>query len=454
MDDFQSMNPYTFEVAYNHEATALDGLDSVVRKAHTDFLLWKEKSFEERAVHFQHLRQMMLNLTEEYGEIASNEMGKPITEAIKEVEKCADLCNFYSKNAKTFLKTEYIETEFHKSLVTYEPMGVIFGVMPWNYPYWQILRFAIPALMAGNAVIIKPAPNVFQCAKALEHLFWEAEFPKHLFQVVYINEALTPLIIKEKKIQGVAFTGSAEGGSVIAALAGKYLKKTIVELGGNDPFIILDDANIQEAVKAVVASRFSNCGQACIAAKRLIITAGVAEEVIPLIEKAIDALVLGDPLDKNTQLGPLARPDLLDRLEEQVNQSIKAGAKVLKGGKRIKDSNFFEPTILTDVPKGCPAYEDELFGPVLSIFIVENEEKAIELANDSDYGLGASVWTKDLKHGEKIAKKIEAGQVFVNRRVRSDARLPFGGTKQSGYGRELSVAGIREFTDTKVIVVD
>lgn len=454
MDDFQSMNPFTLEVAYDHGATALDELDSVVRKAHKDFLLWREKPFKERAVHFQHLRQMMLNLSEEYGKIAVNEMGKPITEAKKEVEKGASLCDFYAKNAENFLKTEYIETGFHKSLVTYEPMGVLLGVMPWNYPYWQILRFAIPALMAGNAVIIKPSPNVFQCAKALEHLFWEAEFPRHLFQVVYINEALTPLIIKEKKIQGVAFTGSAQGGSAVAALAGKYLKKTIVELGGNDPFIILDNANIEEAVKAVVASRFANCGQACIAAKRLIVTAGVAEEVISLVKKAVGELIVGDPLEKETQIGPLARPDLVDKLEEQVNQSIAAGAKVLKGGKRIEDSNFFEPTILIDVPKGCPAYEEELFGPVLSIFVVENEEKAIELANDSDYGLGASVWTKDLKHGEKIAKRIEAGQVFVNRRVRSDARLPFGGTKQSGYGRELSVAGIREFTNTKVIVVD
>lgn len=453
-DDFISISPYTNLEVYEHEATALDGLDKKVERGHQAYLDWKKLSYAERAVHFQHLRQMLLNLSEEYGVIASNEMGKPIKEAAKEINKCSDLCDYFSKNTQRHLSTQHIETEFHKSMITFEPLGVLLGVMPWNYPYWQILRFAVPALMAGNAVLIKPAPNVFQCAKALEHLFWEAGFPRDVFQVLYIHESLMTLVMREKPLRGVAFTGSPKGGAAIAEMAGKYLKKAVLELGGNDAFIILEDAKIKSAVDAVVASRFNNCGQTCVSAKRLILVESIADEVLPILKSAVEELKLGNPLDKDTDLGPLARPDLVENLARQVKETVELGAKVLTGGKRIKDTNFFEATILTDIPKDSPSYTEELFGPVLSVFIVKNEAQAVALANDSEYGLGASIWTSDLKRGEKLAKKIEAGTVSVNGIVKSDPRLPFGGIKKSGYGRELGAEGIREFVNIKTIIVD
>ena len=451
--DFESISPYSNEVVYSHEATALDEIEDVIRNGHNAYLEWKNKTFAERAVHFQHLRQMLLNLNYDYGMIASNEIGKPIEEAAQEIDKCASLCDFYSKNAKTYLSTKFIETEHYKTMVTYEPVGVLLGVMPWNYPYWQILRFAVPALMAGNAVVIKPAPNAFQCAKALEHLFWESGFPRQIFQVLYVNEILTELAIKDPLVRGVVFTGSTEGGSIIASRAGKYLKKTVLELGGNDAFIIMADADIKTAIETVVKSRFSNNGQACIAAKRLIVVKEIADKIFPMLLKAIDGIKMGNPTLKETTLGPLARPDLADKIESQVNETVKMGADVLIGGRRVKDTNFYEPTILTNIPKGSPAYQDELFGPVLSVFVVESEEEAIELANDSKYGLGASVWTSDLKRGERMARQLHVGMVAINAQVKSDPRLPFGGVKMSGYGKELSASGIREFVNEKAIIV-
>ncbi|MGB0862450.1 MAG: NAD-dependent succinate-semialdehyde dehydrogenase [Saprospiraceae bacterium] len=451
--DFESINPYNNEVVYTHEATALDNIDVFIKKGHSAYLDWKDKTYEERAVQFQHLRQMLINLTEEYGAIATNEMGKPLVESAKELKKCAKLCDFYSKNAKAFLATEFIETEHYKTMVTYEPIGVILGVMPWNYPFWQIMRFAIPTMMAGNAVVVKPAPNTFQCAKALQHLFWEAGFPRDIFQVLFIPEILTELAIKDIHIQGVAFTGSTKGGSIIASRAGKYLKKSVLELGGNDACIILPDADIKAAVEKAVASRFGNAGQACIATKRLIIHKDIKHLVMPLLQEAVEALKVGNPMLKETNIGPLARPDLVENIERQVNESVEMGAEILIGGKRIKDTNFFEPTILTNIPKESPAYKEELFGPVLSVFVVDSEEEAIELTNDSIYGLAAAVWTRDFKRGEKVAKQLNVGTVAINARVSSDARMPFGGVKQSGYGRELSVSGIREFVNQKSIVV-
>ena len=453
-EDFKSINPYTGEDQYFHKSTSIEELEKKVEFAHKTHLEWKQKTFEEKAVYFQNLRQILLNLSQEYGKIVTQEMGKPITEAIGEIKKCATLCDYYSKNARLFLKDEHIETEFHKSMITYESMGVILGVMPWNFPFWQVIRFAIPTLMAGNAVLVKPAPNVFQSTKALEHLFLEAGFPKDVFQVLYIHHSLTPLVLEKQAVKGVSFTGSVTGGRAVASQAAQYGKKSLLELGGSDPFIILEDANLQKAAKALVASRFKNAGQTCISAKRLIVLKEVADQVLPMIINEVNNLVVGNPLDENTEIGPMARPDLVETLEKQVNKTIELGAKVLVGGKRKSGTNFFEPTILTDIPKGSPCYLEEIFGPVLSVFIVENEEQAIALANDTSFGLGASLWTDDLKKGERLARQIQTGTVAVNSMVRSDVRLPFGGINDSGYGKELSLQGIREFVNAKVIVVN
>ena len=453
-DDFKSINPYTGQEEFLHESTSIDGLENKIKFAQKAHLEWKQKTFEERAIHFQHLRQMLLNLREEYGRIMSLEMGKPVKEAAAEIAKCAILCDYYSKNARLFLKDEHIETEFHKSLITYEPMGVILGVMPWNFPFWQVIRFAAPTLMAGNAVLVKPAPNVFQSSKALEHLFWEAGFPKEIFQNLYIHHSLTPLVLKEQVVKGVAFTGSVGGGRAVASQAAKYGKKSVLELGGSDPFIILEDANLLKAAKALITSRFKNGGQTCISAKRLIILEEIADQVLPIVIDEVRALNVGDPLDEDTDIGPMARPDLVEVLQNQVNETVDLGAKVLVGGKRKSGTNFFEPTVLIDIPKGSPAYSEEIFGPVISIFVVKNEGQAIALANDTTFGLGASLWTKDLKKGERLARKIQTGTVAVNNLVKSDPRLPFGGINDSGYGKELSLQGIREFVNAKVIVVD
>lgn len=454
MADFISVSPYTQKEIYKHNATALDDLDAIIEEVQDDHLEWKDFSFKERAAHVQNLRQMLLNLSYEYGEIAANEMGKPIRQAAAEIHKAADLCNFYAKKSEGFLARQFVHSEFYKSEIHFEPLGIVFGVMPWNFPFWQVLRFAIPAMMAGNGVVIKPAPNVFQSAKALEQLFWECGFPESLFKVLYINEALIPLVVKNPLIKGVAFTGSAEAGAEVAQLAGQNLKKSILELGGSDAFIVLSDADIKKATEALYHARFDNNGQTCIAAKRLIVHRSVANELVNKLVSRLREMKLGDPTNRNTDMGPLARPDLVEKVVEQVEKSVEMGAKVLFGGKRIGETNFYAPTIMIDAPTDSPVCKEEVFGPVLPVFVVDNAEEAIKIANDSDYGLGASIWTSNLRLGEQIGKQLEVGFVAINDRVKSDFRLPFGGTKKSGYGRELSEYGIKEFVNIKSMVVN
>lgn len=452
-NDFQSINPYTKEIEFTHTAADAKTVEKQLANAHQAFLEWRNISFEQRASYLANLASLLLDYSEKMGEIATREMGKPQKEGIGEVKKSATLCEFYIKNGAKFLADEHIETEHHKSLVTYAPTGTILGIMPWNYPYWQILRFAIPTLMAGNAVVIKPAPNVFECAKILERLFWEAGFPKGIFQMLYISHDLTNLVLRDKTVQGVSFTGSVSSGSVVAGLAACYAKKSLLELGGSDAFVILEDANLEKAVAALVLSRFKNAGQTCIAAKRLIVQETVAEEVLRLLITKVSQLKLGNPLENGTHIGPMARLDLVKGLDAQVKETVKMGARIVLGGNRVADTNFYEPTILMDVPVGSPAYEAELFGPVLAVFVVENEAEALRLANDTAFGLGGAVWTEDLEKGERFARNIDAGTVAVNGMVSSDPRLPFGGSKESGYGREMSLEGIRAFVNAKVLVV-
>jgi len=379
-------------------------------------------------------------------------MGKIISESRAEVEKCAWLCEHYAENAETLLKPEFIETDASKSYVRYDAVGVIYGIMPWNFPFWQALRAAVPTIMAGNTFVLKHAPNVMGCGLALEKLFVDADFPRNVFTNLIIDIDLSENVIASPYVQGVTLTGSQRAGSAVAAQAGKYLKKTVMELGGSDPYIVLKDAEINNSCKTGVCSRMLNAGQVCISAKRFIVEEEIFDEFVQEQKSLLESMVLGDPINEETEMGPMARPDLLGGIEKQVEESVKLGAKIICGGKRINDK-FYAPTLITNAKKGMPVYDEETFGPVSVVIPAKDAEDAIRIANDTSYGLGASLWTKDLELAEKLAVKIEAGAVFINGMTKSDPRLPFGGIKQSGYGRELGGLGIREFVNAKTVWV-
>jgi len=362
------------------------------------------------------------------------------------------VCDYYADNAEKFLADEIIETDAGKSFVAFEPIGVVLAVMPWNFPFWQVFRFAAPALMAGNAGILKHASNVPGSALAIEEVFRTAGFPENIFRTLVIPSRAVEDVIKDPRVQAVTLTGSEPAGMAVAATAGHELKKTVLELGGSDPFIVLEDADLPACVNTSVNARMINAGQSCIAAKRFIVVESRVREFEEQQAAIMEAMKMGDPLDETTQVGPLARPDLLDELDEQVQKSIAMGARLLTGGKKADlPGAYYEPTVLTDVKKGMPVYEQETFGPVSAVIPVKDEEEAIAVANDSEFGLGGSVWSRDLKRAEKVARQIYTGAVFVNGMTKSDPRLPFGGVKKSGYGRELSHYGIREFVNIKTI---
>jgi len=381
------------------------------------------------------------------------EMGKPIKDGISEVNKCAWVCDYYAENAKNFLQDEVIETDASKSYVSYQPLGIILAIMPWNFPFWQVFRFAAPGLMAGNVGLLKHASNVFGCALAIEDVFKRAGFPKNTFRSLLVGSSLVNKIIDHPHIKAVTLTGSVPAGKSVARKAGSVLKKTVLELGGSDPYLILEDADLEKAAQICALSRLINSGQSCIAAKRFIVVEQIRDQFEELLIKEMKSYKMGDPLDETTQIGPQARFDLRDALHDQVTKSIEKGAKCILGGIIPNDTGaFYPPTLLTDVKTGMPAYEEELFGPVGSIIIAKSEEEAIKVANDSIFGLGASVFTQNVEKGNKIAREeIQAGCCFVNTYVRSDPRLPFGGIKESGYGRELSSHGIKEFVNIKTI---
>ena len=383
------------------------------------------------------------------------EMGKPITQGRAEVEKCAWVCDYYAEEAIVHLKPETVVTDAPKSYITYQPLGVILAVMPWNFPFWQVLRFVAPCLMVGNGGVLKHASNVPGSALAIEEVFHEAGFPKNLFRTLLVGSQQVDSIIENPIIKAVTLTGSASAGRAVASKAGKMLKRSLLELGGSDPYIILEDANVEEAVFTCVSSRLINSGQSCIAAKRFIVVESQRAKFEELYVYNMKNRKMGDPLSEDVSVGPQARHDLRDELHEQVEGSISKGAKVLLGGNIPEgDGAFYPPTVLTDVKKGMPAYEEELFGPVAAIITVKDESEAIRVANDTPFGLGAAIFTADIERAERIAtQEIEAGSCFINAYVRSDPRLPFGGIKESGYGRELSYYGIREFTNVKTIYV-
>lgn len=423
--------------------------------AHQAFLDWRQLPVAQRGVYVKRLGELVANNKDRLAQQITSSMGKLAREARREVERCSKVCENMPALAEQYLANEAVPTEHPKSYVCYQPLGVILGITPWNFPLWQVIRFAIPNILAGNTVVVKHAPNVFICAEELEKLFLQAGFPPGVFQHFPIEEKQVEQVIRDVRIQGVALTGSVRAGRAVARMAGDALKKVVLELGGSDPFIVLDDADMEEAVEAACAARFMNAGQICVAAKRLLIHKSIADEFLLRYVKKVSHYRFGDPFDEESKLSHLARKDLCDQLEKQVQDSVKLGAKILVGGKRSsKNECAFEATVLDGITKDMPVFREEVFGPVSAIIRFASDQEAIGIANDSDFGLGASVWTRDRQRGEKIALQIDSGMVYVNSLLRSDIRLPFGGVKHSGFGRELGAAGFREFTNIKTIVVN
>lgn len=451
----EAINPATNKVIQSYDEMSHDEVEQILEKTHQAYLLWKEVNFSKRAQTMKKCAQILRNHLEEYARLMTEEMGKPIVQSRAEIEKCASVCDFYAENAKKFLKPEKIKTDAQKSYASFQPLGIVLAVMPWNFPFWQVFRFLAPALMAGNAGVLKHASNVPGCALAIEEVIREAGFPQNLFRTLLIGSKDVDSVIEHSFVKAVTLTGSTLAGKAVAAKAGSVLKKSVLELGGSDPYVILDDADLDMAVSACVASRLVNGGQSCIAAKRFIVVESIRSEFEKLFVEQMKAKKMGNPIEENTDIGPQARHDLRNQLHNQVQQSIKDGAKLLLGGEIPENKGaYYPPTVLTDIKKGVLAYDEELFGPVASIIPAKDEADALEKANDSVFGLGAAVFTKDIKKGERIAEKgLEAGCCFVNAFVRSDPRLPFGGIKESGYGRELSSFGIREFVNIKTVYV-
>lgn len=448
----ETTNPATGERLATYGSHDSDEVDRTLDSARGAFTAWRTTSFAERAVALQRVAAYLRGHKHEIAEIASREMGKPIVEAEAEVEKCTTACAHYAENAERILASEEVASAAARSYVAYRPLGVVLAIMPWNYPYWQVFRFAAPALMAGNVGILKHAANVTGCALEIEKIFRECGLPDGVFSTILVAGKDMDDVIADERIAAVTLTGSEAAGSAVAAQAGRYLKKTVLELGGSDAFIVLADADIEAAAQTAVRARFQNNGQSCIAGKRFIVQTSVYDAFCEAFVRHARALRIGDPLDRATQLGPLARPDLRVEIERQIHESIGMGARTLLGAKRVEGPGaYYEPTILADVTRAMPVFTEETFGPAAAVIRANDEAHAVDLANASPYGLGGNVWTRDISRGEAIAAQIETGAVFINGMTASDPRLPFGGVKLSGYGRELSDVGMREFMNLQTV---
>lgn len=447
----KSINPFDQSLIATYQRDDNATIDKKIKTAAKTFLSWKNRPFSYRADLLKRAGELLRQNTEHYARTISAEMGKILAESRAEVEKCAAACDYFAEHGEIFLKDQVIPTEASKSFVTFQPLGSVLAIMPWNFPFWQVFRFAAPSLMAGNVGLLKHAANVTGCSLLIEKIFSEAGFPEGVFQSLLLDSKQVAGIIERDEIKAVTLTGSEYAGIQVAAAAGKNLKKTVLELGGSDPFIVLEDADLGLAAKIGTQSRMQNAGQSCIAAKRFIVMEKIKDEFTDRFKKNIDTLKQGNQLEALTTTGPIARLDLAEQLEQQLNASVKAGAKLLTGGGREQCN--FQPALLDEVKPGMTAFDEEIFGPVAAIITVKNEQEAIAIANASRYGLGASVWTKDVEKGERIAREIESGSVFVNSLMRSDQRLPFGGVKKSGYGRELAEAGIKEFVNVKSVYI-
>ncbi|WP_332899905.1 NAD-dependent succinate-semialdehyde dehydrogenase [Haladaptatus sp. CMSO5] len=449
----QRVNPATGEPLSTIDEHSDDEVDAALDTAMDTFAEWRNVAIRERQQLLSNAADVLRENKQEYADVMTREMGKPIAASVSEVEKCAWVCDYYAEHAGEQLQDKVIGSEPHaQSKVTYEPLGAVLAVMPWNFPFWQVFRFAAPHLTSGNVGLLKHASNVPECALAIEDVFRKAGYPEGVFQTLLVGSAKVGDVIADDRVAAVTLTGSEAAGRSVAETAGKNLKKTVLELGGSDPFVVLDDADVATAAKVGARARTINSGQSCIAAKRFIVHEAVYDEFLSQFLTELEALTVGDPTDKETDIGPQARKGLMEDLHEQVTASVEAGAIVELGGEPMdRDGYYYPPTVLTDVPDGSPAAEEEIFGPVASVFKVADEAEAIRVANDTNLGLGASVWTADLARGERVGHRIEAGCVFVNELVKSDPRLPFGGIKDSGYGRELAREGMLEFVNQKTM---
>ena len=448
----KSVNPYDSSRIVNYPQVTDMNLAVVLGRANTAFHTFRNTSFNQRTTWMNSVASILRDQSRDFAEVITQEMGKPITEAEAEVKKCAWVCEYYAEHALEFLAKKIVETEAEESSVTYQPLGPILAIMPWNFPFWQVFRFAAPALMAGNTALLKHASNVQGCAGIIEEIFSEAGFQEGVFQNLAISSDRVSSVISNEYVKAVTLTGSEAAGIAVASEAGRYLKKCVLELGGNNAFVVLNDANQELALNIAIPARLQNGGQSCIAAKRFILESWIAEDFVPELVKRIGQLVVGDPMEEGTNIGPLSSVKQAKEVEKQVKDSVEMGAKLVTGGHR--EGAFYEPTVLTGVKPGMPVFDEEVFGPVFAVTEVDSPLQALELSNQSKYGLGVQVFTESESSANIFIEGAEEGAVFINAMVRSDPRLPFGGLKNSGFGRELSVEGIREFVNIKTVWID
>lgn len=454
MTNYRSINPFTEEEFEKYETLTDKKLLEKLGAAEKGYKQWSKTSLEERKSLLNKLANYLNENSEHFADIMTKEMGKPIKSARLEVRETAQLCKHYAQNSSSYLSDKEVTTEAQKSIVRYEPQGPILAIMPWNFPLWQVIRFAAPNLMAGNVGLVKPSENTPSTAKKIEEAFRKTGYPKDVFQTICIDKSQVSQIIKDDKIRGVTLTGSTRAGKAIAAQAGQNLKKTVLELGGSDPMIVFQDADIHNASENAAISRLANNGQSCTATKRMILHEDISKKFVDQLKTNFNSMTIGDPSKESTDIGPLARKDLRDNLAKQVDKTVEMGAEIVLGGRKIeKKGYFYEPTILTNIPENSPAEKEELFGPAVAVFTFSTIEEAVKIANNTRFGLGASIWTEDEDKAIKTSKEIEAGIVAINDMVDSDARLPFGGVKDSGYGRELGEEGIKEFTNRKTVYI-
>ncbi len=445
----KSINPWDGSLIEEFEEYTDDKIEQIIAGSGEAFAEWKKSGFVLRRSLLKNVAGLLRSNTKRYAGSITREMGKPLHESMAEIEKCAWVCDYYADNGEDFLKPDIIKTDAELSYVSYEPLGAILGIMPWNFPFWQVFRFAVPTLMAGNTVLLKHASSVQGCARQIENIFKEAGFPESVFSNVVAGSGKVSRLIDHPAVKAISLTGSTVAGQKVAERAGSRIKKSVLELGGSNAFVVLDDADVGKAVDIGIKARMQNAGQSCIAAKRFVLQSSIAEEFISLFRQGIEKLRQGNPMEDNTDIGPLASVKQAETLEAQVSRSVDSGAKIITGGTR--KNAFYTPTLVTNVKRGMPLFEEEVFGPVAPVIIFNNTDEAVELVNSSEFGLGVSLFTSDISQAEKLSHEFSDGAVFINALVKSDPRLPFGGTKNSGYGRELSIQGIKEFVNAKTI---